>query len=123
MPSVPSIGPGAMQLIRMLLGPHSTARCLVMASMAALAEPACTWRESKAGLLTRSLSHTLVSHLQSLSSVMECSTDIYYYSTVHLDWVESRGGVWGSRGGAYFEVVFIHCLTGVEGPHGINLKH
>ena len=31
-PSVPSIGPGAMQLIRMFCGPHSTAKCFVIAS-------------------------------------------------------------------------------------------
>lgn len=66
-PSVPEMGPGAMALTLTPLGPHSTARCLVMASadeqeakrlkgvsrtawgealspFAALAEPACTWR-------------------------------------------------------------------------------
>ena len=31
-PSVPSMGPGAMQLIRMFCGPHSTAKCFVIAS-------------------------------------------------------------------------------------------
>lgn len=69
-PSVPEMGPGAMVLTLTPLGPHSTARCLVIASadtlagnllhsvcgysstitetvhspFAALAEPACTWR-------------------------------------------------------------------------------
>ena len=32
MPSVPSMGPGAMQLMRIFCGPHSTAKCFVMAS-------------------------------------------------------------------------------------------
>lgn len=31
-PSVSSMGPGAMQLIRMFCGPHSTAKCFVIAS-------------------------------------------------------------------------------------------
>ena len=39
-PSVSSIGPGAIPITLMFLGPNSTAKCLVIASTAALAAPA-----------------------------------------------------------------------------------
>jgi len=46
-PSVSSIGPGAIPLTLTPLGPNSTAKCLVMASTPAFAEPTRFFRFSK----------------------------------------------------------------------------
>lgn len=90
-PSVPETGPGAMALTRTPLGPHSTARCLVIASADTQAGKGLeSARGQKDQRKNQRKAFTICSlgrsgvHLEALSSVPKCCRDVDYVSTVIL---------------------------------------
>lgn len=86
-PSVPEMGPGAMALTLTPLGPHSTARCLVIASADRKITEISMWlfyNDHGNGAFTIcSLGRASV-HLEALSSVPKCCRDVDYAATVIL---------------------------------------
>ena len=89
---MPETGPGARVLTLTPLGPHSTARCLVIASgerrgntesLHSHFDTITKHGEKEEALTICSLSRASV-HLEALSSVSKCCRDVHYVATVTL---------------------------------------